>query len=114
MWMAGAPLIAGKLSPVRWSGVSKLINQPCTISLVNDQRWGMRPARVTWRGSAFRVVRVLECWAMTNRWWEKERPSSVWRLEVTDRGRVHQHDLHSWPEVALLPCGGKPAALDAG
>jgi hypothetical protein len=62
----------------------------------------LRPAAFTWRGSRFRVARVLEQWEEIGEWWNRETPLSAWRVQLQDGGVMELAKAHTQPPTWRL------------
>lgn len=45
-----------------------------------------RPVRFRWRGTWYRVARLLDTWIEVGEWWNGEPETTWYRVETTDRG----------------------------
>ncbi len=57
------------------------------------------PAGFRWRGRAYRVKNIRECWRFTGAWWNEDGEKTFFRVQVDNLGIYElcfDHNCSSW------------------
>lgn len=78
--------------------MARVLNVPIEVD-GSELRPGAAPRAFTFRGRRYRVIRILECWRQTGRWWVGEGERIVQRVEVVGGGvfeLAYEETLQQW------------------